>query len=67
MFRETFLVAAPIYRTLRARGITIRNSIDCMIAAVRIENNAAILHNDRDFDSIAKRFELKVVSLSTGI
>ena len=63
MTRETFLSAAHIYRSLRARGTTIRNSIDCMIAAVCIENKVALLHNDRDFDLISKHFDLKIVNL----
>ncbi len=67
MIRETFLLAAHIYRSLRARGITIRNSIDCMIAAVCIENKVKLLHNDRDFDLISKHFDLKIVSLPTSL
>ena|SRR3990172_2363660 len=64
MTRETFLLAAHIYRSVRAKGITIRNSIDCMIAAVCIENKVALLHNDRDFDLISKYFALKSSSLT---
>lgn len=60
MVRSTFLFAADIYRTLRSRGITIRNSVDCMIAAVCIEHKAHLLHNDRDFDRIADVFDLHV-------
>jgi len=60
MDRSTFLLAANIYRTLRSRGITIRNSVDCMIAAVCIEHEANLLHNDRDFDHIADIFGLRV-------
>ena len=63
MTRETFLLAAHIYRSLRAQRITIRNSIDCMIAAVCIENKVALLHHDRDFDSISKHFDLKIANL----
>ena len=65
MTRETFLLAASIYRALRARGITIRNSVDCMIAAVCIEHNARLLHNDRDFDLLAAHAGLEVVDLSS--
>ena len=64
MTRETFLLAANIYRTLRTRGITMRNSVDCMIAAVCIENNARLLHNDRDFDLFAAQSELQVIDVS---
>lgn len=60
---NTFLLAADIYRSARSKGITIRNSVDCMIAAVCIENTIPILHNDRDFDLIAKEFELKVLEI----
>jgi predicted nucleic acid-binding protein len=62
MTRETFLLAAHIYRSLRPRGVTLRNSIDCMIAAVCIENKVALLHNDRDFDPISKHFDLRIVN-----
>ena len=63
MERSTFLLAANIYRTLRSKGITIRNSVDCMIAAVCMENRIPILHNDKDFDLIAKEFDLKVLKV----
>ena len=65
MDQSTFLLAANIYRTLRSRGITIRNSVDCMIAAVCIEHKAHLLHSDRDFDYIAGVFGLKVVDSPT--
>ena len=61
MNRNTFLYAATIYRTLRARGITIRNSVDCMIAAVCIENKVLLLHNDKDFNLIENHFSLRVL------
>jgi len=65
MDQSTFLLAANIYRALRSRGITIRNSVDCMIAAVCIEHKADLLHNDRDFDYIADVFGLQVVGSRT--
>ncbi len=61
MNRNTFLSAATIYRTLRKRGITIRNSVDCMIAAVCIENKVQLLHNDKDFNLIENHFSLRVL------
>jgi predicted nucleic acid-binding protein len=59
MDREIFLRAADIYRFLRQRGLTIRRPVDCMIAAVALENDIPILHNDRDFQIIARHFHLK--------
>ena len=58
-----FLGAAEIYRTLRRKGITIRNSVDCMIASVAIKNDIRLLHNDRDFTPIEKHLGLKVLNL----
>lgn len=65
MEQSTFLLAANIYRTLRSRGFTIRNSVACMIAAVCIEHKTHLLHNDRDFDHIADVFDLRVIGERT--
>ncbi len=61
MSRHTFVKAADLYRMLRKQGITIRKAVDCMIAAVAIENNIPLLHNDKDFDPMEKHCGLKVV------
>jgi hypothetical protein len=61
MTRDTFVQAAEIYRSLRRRGVTVRKPVDCMIASVAIENNAPLLHNDHDFDPIAKYCGLRAV------
>lgn len=58
---RVFLEAANIYRSLRRKGITIRNSVDCMIASVAIENGIMLLHNDKDFVPIEKHFRLKAL------
>lgn len=50
---ETHLAAAQIFRDCRRRGKTIRHTNDCLIAAIAIENDKSILHNDSDFDQIA--------------
>ena len=54
------LAAAEHYRLLRARGITVRSSIDVMIAAFCIERDYLLLHSDRDFDAIAAHRGLRV-------
>jgi predicted nucleic acid-binding protein len=38
----------------RKRGITIRNTIDLIIAEIALENNLYILHNDNDYTNMAK-------------
>ena len=69
MTQRTFVRAAELYRTLRRKGRTIRNAVDCMIAAVALEHDVALLHRDRDFLPIAEMAGLKVVktrATSTG-
>lgn len=46
--------AARIYYDLRRQGLTVRSPIDCCIAQVALENNLLLLHNDRDFETIAQ-------------
>jgi predicted nucleic acid-binding protein len=58
---NTYINAAKIYRTCRKKGLTIRSPIDCIIAATCIENSAFLLHNDRDFDTIARYFPLESI------
>jgi len=60
MRQATFLRAAEIYRSIRKKGITIRKPVDCMIASVAIEYDIRLLHNDRDFDHIAKHSKLRI-------
>ena len=57
-----FRSAAEIYREGRRRGITIRSSYDCLIAAIAIEHNVPVWHRDRDFDSISTYTPLRVVN-----
>ena len=54
------LAAAEHYRHLRARGITVRSSIDVLIAAFCIENDYLLLHSDRDYDALAAHRGLRV-------
>jgi len=58
---SSFVLSAEIFRKLRRKGITIRKTMDCMIAAVAIENDIALVHNDRDFIPIEKHFGLKIL------
>jgi len=52
--RESFEKAAFINFTCRRSGITIRSTIDLLIAETAIENSLFLLHKDGDFDNIAK-------------
>lgn len=53
--------AARNYRRLRARGKTIRKTIDCLIATFCMNHDHALLHCDRDFDAFEDLLELQVV------
>ena len=53
-----FEAAAALFRRCRRRGQTVRRLIDCLIAAVAIRNNVALLHADADFDILARNTEL---------
>lgn len=46
--------AARLYYECRHKGLTIRSSIACLIARIAIEHEVSLLHDDRDFDAIAK-------------
>ncbi len=51
---EVFDEAISIFRTARKSGITVRSSVDCLIAACAIRNGVPVLHRDRDFDLLAR-------------
>jgi predicted nucleic acid-binding protein len=57
---RTFEHAAQIYRDCRKQGLTIRKTVDCIIAATCIEAGVQLYHNDRDFAAIAKVKRLKI-------
>lgn len=52
--------AAANYRALRRRGVTVRGTIDVIIATWCIRNGAQLLHNDRDFVAIEEHLGLTV-------
>ncbi len=52
--------AATIYRACRKLGVTIRAQVDCLIAAIAIRTNTKLLHQDTDFDVIAKVTTLRI-------
>jgi len=52
--------AAILYRQCRTNGETVRKLIDCLIAAVAIRNDVVILHQDVDFDVLARHTALRI-------
>jgi len=52
--------AASNFRFLRSKGVTIRKTVDMLIASWCIEHEVELLHNDKDFDRIATRLPLRM-------
>ena len=53
--------SARNYRFLRKKGVTVRKTIDSLIATYCIENDHELLHNDSDFDGYEEHLGLRVV------
>jgi hypothetical protein len=58
---ELAIKSAENYRSLRRRGITVRKTVDCLIATFAIESGFSLLHNDRDYDPFEIHLGLDVV------
>lgn len=59
---DDFVLAAQLHRKARRAGITIRKTLDCLIAAPCIRNDVPILHADEDFDRLATCTDLRIFS-----
>ena len=46
--------AADLYRAARRRGLTLRSTVDCLIAACALRHDLIVLHHDRDYDHLAQ-------------
>jgi len=58
--REIAIQAARNFRTLRNLGVTVRKTIDTVIATRCIESGYDLLHSDRDFEPFVKHLGLRV-------
>ena len=56
--------AAALYRACRREGETVRKLVDCLIGSIAIRAGAAVLHNDSDFDVLARHTGLRVDTLN---
>jgi predicted nucleic acid-binding protein len=59
---DDFSLAASLYRAARAEGLTIRKTLDCLIAAPCVRTGAPLLHADADFDRLASCTPLRTFS-----
>jgi len=60
---EDFALAARLYRGTRAAGMTVRKTLDCLIAAPCVREGVPLLHRDADFDRLAACTPLEVVAV----
>ena len=61
MFKKSYELAADIYRRAKAKGQTIRNTIDCLIAACAIAHETPLLQNDKDYLVVSQFSNLRLV------
>jgi predicted nucleic acid-binding protein len=57
---DDFVLAAELYRRARRVGVTIRKTLDCLIAAPCVRTGAPLLHADADFDRLAECTPLRL-------
>ena len=58
---EMAIETARNYQSLRAKGFTVRKTIDCWIATFCLREGHELLHRDRDFDPFESELGLRVV------
>jgi predicted nucleic acid-binding protein len=61
---ESYIAAAQLYRKCRKKGLTIRSTVDLLIAQIALEHHTALLHNDRDFEALAQVCDIKIYDRS---
>ena len=57
---DSYARAARIYFDCRRKGVTVRSTIDCLIAQIAMDHDLLLLHNDNDFDAMASIIPLKI-------
>ena len=57
---DDFALAARLYRDARHKGVTIRKTLDCLIADPCVRTGAPLLHADADFDRLASCSPLRI-------
>ena len=59
--RSVALRSAENYRALRQKGLTVRKSVDCLIATWCIEHGVPLLFSDRDFEPFVEHLGLRAM------
>jgi predicted nucleic acid-binding protein len=56
--------AVDLYREARRRGVTVRSSVDCLIAACALRHHLTVVHCDRDYSQLAHVSRLDHIDIS---
>ena len=56
---DLFVDAVDLYRSARRQGLTVRSSVDCLIATCALRHDLDVLHRDRDFPVLARVSRLR--------
>ena len=65
--RSDYQDAVAIYRACRARGTTLRSTVDCLIAQLCLRYEYELMSRDRDFEAIARFFPLRRIMPAPGV
>jgi len=60
MEESLFVEAAGLYRSARRQGLTVRSSVDCLVAACALRHDLPVFHKDRDYDLLSRISALAV-------
>jgi hypothetical protein len=60
-------LAVDIYRRTRRVGLTVRSSVDCLIAACAVRHHLTVVHHDRDFAAIARVVALEHIDIARRV
>ncbi len=66
MSLSLFEDAVDLYRRARRRGLTIRSSVDCLIAACALRHDLQVLHSDRDYEALCDVSSLRQRRIDRG-
>ena len=61
--QNVFLDAVTLYRSARRAGVTVRSSVDCLIAACALRHDLEVMHRDRDYPALARVSPLRQIAV----
>jgi predicted nucleic acid-binding protein len=56
--------AVDVFRRARRSGVTVRSSVDCLVAASALRHGLTVVHCDRDYSTLARVIPLEEVNIA---